>query len=160
MDPDASGPGAADGPAMTRVDFHVNVADKIGHGCRLVRKIREQGLHTVVFCEDAIVLRTFDEALWTFDPLEFIPHVPAGHPLAARTPVLLTARDTPLPDSHYGVLVNLGRAVPPFYSRFERLVELVGDDDDDRTQGRIRWRGYRDRGYPLASHDLARRDSR
>jgi DNA polymerase-3 subunit chi len=141
---------------VTRVDFHVNVADKVGYGCRLVRKIRQQDLRAVVFCEDAVLLRQFDEALWTFEPLEFIAHVPAAHPLAARTPVLLTARDMPLPDSHYGVLVNLGHDLPPFFSRFERVLELVGSDDEDRDHGRRRWRSYKDRGYPLASHDVAR----
>ncbi len=142
---------------MTRVDFHFNVPDKISYGCRLVRKIRSQNLPAVVFCDDAARLRAFDEALWTFEPLEFIPHVPAEHPLAGRTPVLLTSRDTALPDSHYGVLLNLGQALPPFFSRFERVLELVGTDVPDRDSGRQRYRSYKDRGYALATHDVASR---
>ena len=33
---------------MTRVDFHFNVADKLGYGCRLVRKVRQAGHRAVV----------------------------------------------------------------------------------------------------------------
>jgi len=32
----------------------------------------------------------------------------------------------------------------------------VSGDDEDRTLARERWRFYKDRGYPLNAHDLAR----
>lgn len=140
---------------MTRVDFHFNVHDKVDYGCRLIRKIRRAGNRAVVFCDDAAELHRLDVTLWSFGPLEFIPHVPASHPLAARTPVLLTAAESDLPASHYEVLVNLGRETPPFFTRFERLVEVVGHQDDDRSRARQRFRFYKDRGYPLATHEVA-----
>ena len=36
---------------------------------------------------------------------------------------------------------------------FERLVELVGTEEDDRVQARQRYRHYKDRGYPLETHE-------
>jgi DNA polymerase-3 subunit chi len=80
--------------------------------------------------------------------------VVASDPLAPETPVLLTAEaiDTP----HHEVLVNLGRQTPPMFSRFDRLIEVVSGNDEDRTLARDRWRFYKDRGYPLNAHDLAR----
>jgi DNA polymerase III subunit chi len=137
---------------MTRVDFHFNVADKIDYGCRLIRKVRKAGQKAVVFCDDEARLRRFDEALWTFAPLEFIPHTSGSDPLADRTPVLLTSRVAELP--HHEVLVNLGSSLPQFFTRFERLVEVVGADPEDRAQARQRYRYYKDRGYPLATHEV------
>ena len=137
---------------MTRVDFHFNVADKIDYGCRLIRKIRKAGQQAVVFCDDEARLRQFDVALWSFAPLEFIPHLMGSDPLAARTPVLLTSSVAELP--HHDVLVNLGATLPQFFARFERLVELVGAEAEDRAQARQRYRYYKDRGYPLASHEV------
>jgi DNA polymerase-3 subunit chi len=136
---------------MTRVDFHFNVPDKIDYGCRLVRRIRKAGQQAVVFCDDAARLRQFDVALWSFSPLEFIPHLMASDPRADRTPVLLTGDIGELP--HHQVLVNLGAVLPQFFTRFERLVEIVSADPEDRALARERFRYYKDRGYPLNTHE-------
>jgi DNA polymerase-3 subunit chi len=53
------------------------------------------------------------------------------------------------------VLVNLRADWPPFFGRFERLVEIVSVDDEDRQQGRERFKFYRDRGYALRIHDMS-----
>lgn len=137
---------------MTRVDFHFNVADKIVYGCRLIRKIRKAGQRAVVFCDDPARLRQFDIALWSFEPLEFIPHLMGSDPLAARTPVLLTSSFVEMP--HHEVLVNLADTLPQFFTRFERLLELVGAEPEDRALARQRYRYYKDRGYPLVTHEV------
>ena len=137
---------------MTRIDFHVNAADKIGYGCRLVRKIYRARQHVVVCCDDPARLSAFDAALWTFSPQDFVPHVLASDALAAETPVVLTTDPGPL--AWHEVLVNLGDRTPEGFARFERLIEVVGTDASDRDRGRERYRFYRDRGYPLETHDL------
>lgn len=139
---------------MTRVDFHFNVPDKLGYGCRLVRKVRQADHHAVVYCDDRQLLGRFDQVLWTFAPLSFIAHVMADDRLAARTPVVLADRPCDLP--HHDVLINLGSDTPEFFSRFERLVEIVSTDEQDRAAGRTRFRFYKDRGYPLSTHEVAR----
>ena len=106
---------------MTQVDFHVNVTDKIAYACRLVRKVRAAGHRVVVQSDDEAALARFDLALWSFAPLEFIPHVRANDRHAARTPVLLANGDSEF--AHYEVLVNLGSATPSCFTRFERLLE-------------------------------------
>jgi len=138
---------------LTRVDFHFNAADKLGYGCRLVRKIYRARHKVLVWCDDAVRLDEFDRLLWTFSQQDFIPHVGAGDPLAAETPVLLAAE--PVETPFHEVLVNLGSAMPPMFSRFDRLIEVVASGEADREAARERWRFYRDRGYPLERHDLA-----
>ena len=139
---------------MTQVDFHVNVTDKIAYACRLVRKVRAAGHRVVVQSDDEAALARFDLALWSFAPLEFIPHVRANDRHAARTPVLLANGDSEF--AHYEVLVNLGSATPSCFTRFERLLEVVSKDETDRANGRARYRHYKDRGYPLALHESPR----
>jgi DNA polymerase III subunit chi len=138
---------------MTRIDFHFNTPDKLGYACRLVRKIYRAGQRTVVCCEDPELLARFDQALWSFSQLDFIPHVMAGDRLAPETPVVLTASGEDLP--HHEVLVNLGDRMPPFFASFERLIEVVSADPQDRDRARGRFRFYKDRGYPMGTHDLA-----
>lgn len=138
---------------MTRVDFHFNTPDKLSYACRLVRKVVRSGHRVVVWSAEAGDLDAFDRALWAFSPTEFVPHVHCDDPLASRTPVLLAQAD--IEPAHHEVMVNLGQQTPPLFGRFERLIELVATDENDRAAARERWRFYRDRGYPMTRHDLA-----
>ena len=144
---------------MTEVAFHFNAIDKVAYACRLLRKAVGSGAKVVVTAgtDD---LQTLDVALWTFAPLEFVPHCRASANAAvlAASPVMLTDAVSAAP--HQQVLVNLGELVPDGFERFERLIEIVGTQDDDRLQARGRWKHYADRGYAITRHDLASRSSR
>lgn len=135
---------------MTHVDFHIQLPDKLAYACRLVRKAYRAERRVLVWCDDPVQLAAFDQLLWTFSAGEFIPHVAASDPLAPDTPVLLAADAPEL--AHHDVLVNLGSRTPPNFSRFERLIELVSNQEDDRALARERFRFYRDRGYPMQTH--------
>jgi DNA polymerase-3 subunit chi len=58
------------------------------------------------------------------------------------------------PGSHNDVLINLALAPPSFFARFERVAEVVTQDEDSLQALRDAWRHYKDRGYPLTKHDL------
>jgi DNA polymerase-3 subunit chi len=128
---------------MTRIDFHSNVGDALLYACRLIRKAYQANQPTVVLAEPPR-LRAFDEQLWVFSPLDFVPHCMAGSPLAAQTPIVLTSVLDEVP--HHQVLLNLGAEVPAQFARFERLLEVVGNAPDELAAGRERYRFYRDRG--------------
>ncbi|SOE69261.1 DNA polymerase III, chi subunit [Burkholderia sp. OK233] len=134
---------------MTRIDFHSNVGDSLLYACRLIRKAYQAGQPTIVLAEPER-LRAFDEQLWTFSPLDFVPHCMAGTPLAAQTPIVLASNLDDVP--HHQVLLNLGATVPAQFARFERLLEVVGNTHDELAAGRERYRFYRDRGYALNNY--------
>ncbi len=143
---------------MTEVAFHFNVPDKLGYACRLLRKAAGTGSKVVVTGE-AELLRALDTELWTFSALEFIPHCHADTADArvlSASPIVLAdaARAAP----HQEVLVNLGGRIPDGFERFERLIEVVTQDDGDRQQARARWKHYADRGYAIKRHDLAAKE--
>ena len=139
--------------AMTRIDFHSNVPQKLAYVCRLVRKARGAGTQIVLRVRDRSELQQLDQALWAFSEQDFLPHVNAGDPLAAQTPIILTASDDiELP--HHQVLINLSGETPAHFARFERMLEIISADDADRAAGRERYRFYKERGYPL-SHFVA-----
>jgi DNA polymerase III subunit chi len=142
---------------MTRIDFHSNIPDKIAYACRLVRKARAANCKIVMLAEDGSQLAALDEALWTFSDLDFLPHVTAGSPLAAQTPVILSDSDAAeLP--HHEILINLSSAMPVHFARFERMFEIISSDETDRLAGRERYRFYKERGYPL-THFVAEKAS-
>jgi DNA polymerase-3 subunit chi len=104
-------------------------------------------------------LTQLDTALWTFSPLDFVPHCFSDNSdlLVKASPILLgypiaSASGAALPSQ---VLLNLGHTNPEGFERFERLIELVGLDDEDRQAARYRWKHYAGRGYDITRHDLA-----
>ena len=93
--------------------------------------------------------------LWTTPATGFVPHCAPGDPLAAQTPVII---DCSTDDNllHDEVLINLRPEQPPYFGRYQRLIEIVSLDDGDRAGARDRFRFYRDRGYEIRSHDLSK----
>ena len=137
---------------MTQIDFYTNVSDKLSMACRIAAKAYGLGNRTLVLCPDSEVAARVDRLLWTSPATAFVPHCATSDPLAADTPVLIDHRgDEPQCDQ---VLLNLRAERPPFFARFERLVEIVSLDDDDRQSARERYKFYRDRGYEIRTHDL------
>ena len=131
---------------MTRIDFHSNIPDKLAYACRLTRKAYMAHNRVVLLTDDAGTLAALDAALWTFSAIDFLPHVPAGDALAAQTPIILTDNDSAeLP--HFDILVNLSRAVPANFARFERVFEIVSTDQDDAALGRERYLYYKQQAY-------------
>ncbi|MBE0614684.1 MAG: DNA polymerase III subunit chi [Burkholderiales bacterium] len=139
---------------MTRIDFYFEADDKLQVACRLSAKATKQKLRVLIYAPDEAGAQKIDRMLWTWQPAGFLPHCMTRSPLAAQTPVLIThdPEDTP----HDEVLLNLHTAWPPAFSRFQRLVEIVGRDEEDRETARERFRFYRDRGYAIEKHDLSK----
>ena len=141
---------------MTRVSFHFNVPHRLGYACRLLRKATRQNARVTV-TGPAATLAELDRVLWSFDPIEFVPHLllRAGEPVPGRlqaTPVCLA------PDLggalHHDVLLNLGAEAPAGFESFERLVEIVSTDEADRAAARARWKHYAARGYQIDKHEV------
>ena len=137
---------------MTRIDFHSGVPDKILYACRLVRKARRAADCSIVLLSaDRAASLALDQALWTFSEHDFLPHVLAADALAASTPIILADGD-PAELPHHEILINLSSATPQHFARFERMFEIVSNEEDDKAAGRARYRFYQQRGYPLTHH--------
>jgi DNA polymerase III subunit chi len=58
---------------------------------QLAAKTLENGERLLIVAGDARLRGVLDEALWTYDPLSFLPHGQTGEDLSADQPVLLSA---------------------------------------------------------------------
>ncbi len=141
---------------MTEITFYFNAPDKLATARVLAAKACAQRKRLLIYSRDEGALGTLDAALWASPATGFLPHCRADDKLAAETPVLLTSDGEALP--HHEVLMNLDDERPANFSRFDRLLEIVSrDDEDDKARARVRFKFYRDRGYAITRHDLARK---
>ncbi|WP_367850092.1 DNA polymerase III subunit chi [Rhodoferax sp. WC2427] len=138
---------------MTHVEFHFNAPDKIAYACRLLRKASRQRTQVVVVAGPEL-LQALDAALWSFSATDFVAHTLATPDAAvlAASPVLLL--ESALEAPHQQVLLQLGDTVPAGFERFERLIEVVTLEEDDRVLARQRWKHYAGRGYAVQRKDL------
>lgn len=142
---------------MTQVDFYIlkerAAGDRYQLACRIAEKAGNAGRRVVIHTASAQEARRMDGLLWTFREQSFVPHGLLGEADAQLNPILIG--DAAQAHEEHDVLINLAMEVPTFFSRFERLAECVDNDEVARTASRDRYRFYRDRGYPLAVHEIA-----
>jgi DNA polymerase-3 subunit chi len=137
---------------VTRIDFYRYADDKLKFACRLASRVYDKPSRLVVYSDDRALLAEFDRALWTFQATRFVPHCFVESRAAAETPVILATSGDALP--HHEVLLNLSKEWPPFFSTFERLLEIVATDEEDKAAARKRYSFYRERGYDINVNDI------
>jgi DNA polymerase-3 subunit chi len=138
---------------MTKVDFHIlptfHETDRLNYVVRLVRKAQSQSLNILISVEDDDHLEQTSHALWAASPESFLVHEPIDEKFCS---LQLSTSDQC--GDHHQVLINLRKETPSFFSRFERVFEVVSQEPEILTASRARYRFYKNRGYALAQHDL------
>lgn len=140
---------------MTAIVFHFNVPDRLAYASRLARQaLRREVMLTITASEQE--LAELDDRLWNLAPSDFVAHcrAPQAHEalLAASRIVLCADPRLGLPE---GVLLTLGTQLPVGFEQFQRVVEVVSLEEDDRAQARLRWRQYVAAGHAVTRHDAA-----
>ncbi|MDF1763728.1 MAG: DNA polymerase III subunit chi [Oleibacter sp.] len=146
---------------MTRGDFYILAGqtqnDQWVFVGKLVEQITRKHHQVLIQVSNQAEAEALDVFLWTFKPDAFIPHA------------LLNASDAPadcpvsigwLPNNHghhHDVLINLCEKLPEFFSRFERLVEVVIQTDNVLNYSREHYRFMKDRGYLIEHKDMRMR---
>lgn len=139
---------------MTRVGFYVVQAqapdERLRVAARLADKAFQRGHRVFINAADEAQARELDELLWSFRPGSFLPHALLGE-TDADTVVIGWGQD---PAGHNDLLINLQLEIPPFFSRFQRVAEVVTQDSRSLEALRRSWQLYKARGYALEKHDL------
>jgi DNA polymerase III subunit chi len=137
---------------MTRVDFYFNATDKFDVMRKLASKAVAVGQYVLINANSSAHAKEMDRLLWTTQPLSFLPHVLCEHVLASDTPVLIG--QTPEFLARPDVVINMASAVPEWLPRFDRLLDVVSQDPEDKELARYRFRFLKDQGYQITVHDL------
>jgi DNA polymerase-3 subunit chi len=142
---------------VTKVDFYTGSKDKLRTACQLSHKAMQKGVRTVISLPDAATVDALDKLLWHYPATAFIPHCRSDAENAETVPVVLNSGSDKFP--HHDLLISLHNECVPYFSRFERVIEIVNSDAEDSRLGRERFKFYRDRGYELSHIDLSQGDS-
>ncbi len=151
---------------MTKIDFYVLPADheQIRHEfvCRLLHKVMARDVNVFIRTESRAYAEQLDTFAWQHKPEWYLPHqLLDPNSTTADTPVGPSI-DIGFPDEnggencgfHHDIIINLAPNVPPYFSSFQRLIEVVNQDSKILEQTRLNFKFYKDRGYPIDTHKL------
>lgn len=142
---------------MARIDFAFGAQEKLSQACQTTLRQFLAGQKIVVYCSDMATLKAFDLKLWAVDDAAFVPHVMAEDPLASQTPIVLVHQDLEAALSNAprdAWLLNLDNEMPAGFESVSRVLEIVSDDENDKSAARARWRSYQAAGHDVRSHRL------
>ena len=138
---------------MTQISFFHGTHNRLQAVAAWLGRECREGRQVLVYVPAEERSKELDRLLWTTPATGFTPHCNSDEGLAAETPVLLASGlDNP---PHDKCLLNLSNEIPPGFSRFQQLIEIISVAEEDRLPGRERFRYYRERGYPLETRDIA-----
>lgn len=140
---------------MTKIDFYVGKTNglqaRLLLACKVITKAYQQQMYTYIHTDSPATSGKLDDLLWTFSELSFIPHA-LTHTQGQQERILIGHDHEPM--ENCGLLINLSNEMPVFFSRFERLAEILDQEEPVILAGRKRYQFYRDRGYNLDYHQL------
>jgi len=136
---------------MTRVEFYFNVTDKFEKIAELCEKAFVKGRQLTVYTQNEAMSDDVQKSLWKHSPSSFLANSKAVEINSQFSPIVIDFQGENLLQDD--VLINLQTVQPLFFSRFRYLVELVGNEEADKTSARARFRFYKDRGYEIKSTD-------
>lgn len=145
---------------MPKVDFYIlDIDAKTDAGrfaCRLTEKAYHTGLKIFICTASEQQAQKLDELLWTFKQGSFLPHE-----RIENTPTQSNSLPIPILIGNHldenqprDILINLKAQLPEYPERFQRIAELVYNDNEEKQAARERFRYYRDQGYEVNSHEI------
>ena len=139
---------------MTKVSFYKLAGDQtlaLTLVCQLVQKSLATNQQVLCLVPDNTAAQQLDEMLWAFNGASFVPHAQG----VDHVPVAISFDEKP--GEHHQVLINLQAQIPTWFSRFERVIEIIYKQPDYEQAKRDNFRFYKERGYQLDFHDLSER---
>ncbi len=142
---------------MTRIDFYIlaqqTFSDRQHFACRLTERAVLSGHQVLLYVDDLDAAVSIDDALWGWKPEAFIPHkLIVAENSKHSEPVMIGWKDNI--GQHFDILINLAQEVPSGFSRFERVMEIVIQNESVLNQTRSRYKYYKHRGFPINDNDL------
>lgn len=137
---------------MTEINFYVSSSSSVNSIYKLLppllTKIIQQKHKVLIACKDQQQMQSLDKFLWEFDKDEFLPHGTNLQENATEQPILITDESQNL--NLADILICLSGKQVNDFSSYLKVFDLFEGTEQQKQQGRIRWKEYKDKGYELS----------
>lgn len=136
---------------MPKIDFYIlsegNELTSLQLTCQLIEKAYKNQHRVYVHTQNETQAHKLDEMLWTYREDSFLPHNLYGEGPEPTPPIQIGFNVTP--EKHRDVLINLTTEIPQFFKQFNRVLEIVPNDDAIQAIARERFKQYRAQNFEL-----------
>ena len=136
---------------MTHIEFIFNVVDKTTLAIGLTEQLIRRNRSALIYFEDQKAIDHFSLAL--LEKELFLPHLIEENTFLNK--LSLTQSKLDLMDD---TLINFTSKEIQGFSRYLKMYELVGHDNEDKKSARERYHFYKDCGYKVDSSDASNLD--
>ena len=141
---------------MTRVDFYIlqdqNRLSLQKFTCRLADKAYQQGHRILIQTENTEESRMLDDMLWTISENSFLPHAIHADSANEDQPIVITHQPAEYKD--FQTMINLSSITPVDASHFDRIAEILNQQESKKQTGREHYKIYKAQGYELYHHEI------
>lgn len=143
-----------------RVDFYIADGARSASAdvlaCRLAEKAWRLGHRVYVHTAGEEESRRLDQLLWTFSQGSFVPHrcIGDGRRDSVDADPVAIGHAEPQGEGGREVLINLQAAAADWFGRFNRVAEVVGEDEAHKARARERYKKYKNDGVEVVVHNI------
>jgi DNA polymerase-3 subunit chi len=128
---------------MTKVDFYIipetekNLA--LRFVCRKIEALYAEPHRIYIHLDTLEETQQFNDLLWTFHDISFIPHEIVGE--NKNAPIKIGYQQKP--QDINAILINLSEQIPNFYQEFKQIIEIVPEIEEWKKTSRIKFQAYK-----------------
>lgn len=140
-----------------RVDFYIlqGEANRELMACKLCEKAYQQGVSVYVLTTSPAHAQQLNELMWTFKDGSFIPHQLANTESINIDNSMVSLIGWQADEqSTCDMLINLTDTVPENYKNYQRIAEIVNQNESIKQAGRLRFSHYRQQDCELHHHEI------
>lgn len=135
-----------------QINFIFGVSNKMNAVCHVINRYYLLRRNVAVYSNEHNTLCELDIMLWTFKDVSFIPHSFYKMENNFNEEFITITRNISKIKNIKNkemLLINISNTIPLCYNKFEGVVEIVSENEQERYEARSRWRIYKEDGHVL-----------
>ncbi len=145
---------------MTETSFYIlktdQPRDRYIVACRVAEKAYKLGQQVFILADSTDQIMTLDNLLWSFRQGSFVPHLIVDEEAQDISELIPNVVKIGTNSNRHSatVLINLTVQIPDNFERYERIAEIVDQDEQIKQAGRQRYKTYQAKNIDLKTHKL------
>jgi len=145
---------------MKQVDFYL-ISNKVSKAkyklaSRLSNKLQRQDKSALIITDNDDATTELDSVMWSFSDTSFLTHEKiSDNDQTALIQIGDASQASPkFLEKNYNVLINISTDIPIFNHHFQRIAEIVEQDEQAKIAARIRFKRYQTEGFEIKTHNI------